>query len=129
MNIYYDDESIKPLGLSAVEYTHETDVQPPQGSMKGTGFPKGLSVTVANNTSVGYGYILTFNRGCGVYGETQLFIPHNISSSKKVTYQLKIRSCSDDTKYKNGWSPWEPIAYVRDIDTRVNAILKEKGLI
>lgn len=52
-----------------------------------------------------------------------------ISHHQKVTYQLKIRSCSDDTTYKNGWSPWEPIAYVRDIDTRVNAILKEKGLI
>lgn len=129
MNVYYDDESIKPLGLSGAYYTNETGVPPVQGSMKCTGFPKGLSIAVANRTEVGYGYILTFNKGNGVYGETQLFIPHNISGAENISYQLKIRSCSDDTKYKIGWTPWESIAYVRDIDSRVNAILKKKGLI
>lgn len=128
MNVLYKENEIQPLGLSGVLYNN-TDVLPNEGTMNSTGFPKGLSIAEANRTNIGYGYILSFNKGTGVYGETQLFIPHNISSMKKIPYQLKIRSCSDDTKHKIGWTPWEPIAYVRDIDTRVNAILKEKGLI
>lgn len=129
MNVLYNENEIQPLGLSDVAYTESTGVLPKEGTLDPTGFPAGLSIATANATNVGYGYVLTFNKGNGVYGETQVFIPHNISVSASIPYQIKIRSCTDYTLSKVGWTPWESVAYVRDIDSRVNAILKEKGLI
>ena len=129
MNVYYDEKIIQPLGLSGITYGEDTGVLPKEGTFDCTGFPEGLSISVANKTDVGYGYVLSLNKGAGSYGETQLFIPHNVSISSAIPYGLKIRSCSDYSENTVGWTPWRSIAYYDEIESVCRQILKSEGLI
>lgn len=127
MNVYYNDESISPLGLSDVKYKPDF-FGPSEGTHEYTACGRGLSVIpVWRHKELGYGYILNFDSNKSENGSTQVFIPYTTNTASVVNNSIKIRSHSD-VGNGYGWTPWRELVYKDEIENIVNSILSAKGL-